>query len=186
MNDNSDSNEARNDEAIRQELARSNSGSSKDHDDAVLARAALVAKDIAERRQAPPVKRSRPGRFLWLASAAAVLAAVLVMPMLWIEGDDGLRRPNVLVVPGQGAQLGDVPEQFEWPYVPGADSYILVLRNAGAEVLWRSASVSEQRLEIDGTSRLLLETGGTYIWTVEASTPSAVVELGPFQFSVVP
>lgn len=171
------------DRDLLDDLKRGQRGSSRAHDDAVLAKAAAAADDIARRDAARPEPTAAPRRFPWLLAAAAVAAVVLV-PMLIVDVDDGLRNPGVAVEPAQAATLTSPPARFSWPTVPGANRYTLVLRDAGAGEVWRSAPVGDPEFSPDASLRGILTAGGSFIWTVEAATPGATTELGPFQFTV--
>lgn len=171
------------DRDLLDELKRSQGGSSRAHDSAVLAKAAAAAEDIAGRNASK--SSTAPARgFAWLLPAAAALAAVLLVPLFIVDDNDTLRNPAAAVTPAQAETLASAPVLLRWPAVPGADRYVVILRDAGATEVWRSAAVTDPELSPDASALDILEAGGTFIWTVEATTPGATTELGPFQFTV--
>lgn len=183
MNERNDMETDETDRDLLDELKRSQRGSSRAHDDAVLATAKATAEDIAGRDDSRS-QTTTARRHTWLMPAAAALAAVMLVPMLIDNNDDTLRNPVATVAPAQSATLAGAPARFRWPAVPGADRYIVILRDAGASEVWRSATVLTPELSPDSSAMNMLAAGGTFIWTVEAQTPGATTELGPFQFTV--
>lgn len=183
MNEQNDTNTDNADRDLLDELKRGQRGSSRAHDNAVLAKAAAAAEDITQRSSTNKTDAAPPRRFAWMLAAAAI-AAVMVVPMLIIENDDTLRGQDANVLPVHTAQLSSPPTNFRWTAVPGADRYTLVLRDAGADEVWRSAAVRNPELSPDPSAQGVLSAGGTFIWTIEATTPGATTELGPYQFTV--
>ena len=140
--------------------------------------AADAADEISSRSP-----RTRSGPPVWLLPAAAALAAVLLVPVFLPEPADTLRSTQAAVQPAPNARLEEAPDSFEWPFVSGARSYEVVLRDAGATEVWRSGDVSGERVAA-GDARALMDAGGTFLWTVEATTPGGTTELGPYQFTI--
>ena len=164
------------DDDIRRGLIEPGVSTSAAHDESVLARAQVAAGEISARRP-----RSR--RPVWLLPAAAALAAVLLVPLFVGEPGDALRGPQDVVTPAHNAQLAAAPAHFEWPFVPGATAYEVVLRDAGAAEVWRSGETTAQRVATDEVRGLTAD-GGTFLWTVEVTVPGGTTELGPYQFTI--
>jgi hypothetical protein len=124
---------------------------------------------------ATEILRTRP-RMGWkvmgpLVAAAAV--AALVFPT--VVADRFLSEPadhrdaavELLAAPAPLAPMGDVAEArtFVWSRVPGADRYRVRLFDAAGTVLWETSTADSTASLSDS---LVLESGRTYLWQVEA------------------
>lgn len=162
-------------------------GSSRAHDERVLAAAREAAHDIVRRRR----KRPAGWRPLWLAPAAALALALLAVPLI-IE-DDGepaldpsvVRGPAQAVTPADESELAAPPQRFAWPAVAGATAYRVIVHDAAARPVWGSGAVEATELEL-APGALTLEPGATYLWTVEAAAGESRIELGPWRFRLQP
>jgi hypothetical protein len=174
------------DARLRQTLGEMDTDTSAAHDGTVLARARVVADGIAA-----GARREKPRRSLdWarpLGLAAAVAIAIIglswVLPGIEPQPIEQLRgaKPGE-VFPQAGVLMAQGPTEFRWSAQAGATQYQVTLRDASAEVVWRSAGTKDPQVQLDPTANL--QKGGTYFWTVRVEGAGAPRELGPFMFQI--
>jgi hypothetical protein len=176
------------DRDLRDLIGSSDVRTSRTHDETVLA----AAREVARSRRRVEVEsrdvRTRPWRRaipVSLAAGLAVLVFALYPRMQQHSEDDTLRSVEAgleqFVTPAEAATLHAPPVEFRWPKQAGATSYRVVLRNASADVIWRSAAVPDPEVKIDDTVRSTLQPQ-TYYWTVEVEGTETARRLGPFWF----
>ncbi|MEZ5332251.1 MAG: zf-HC2 domain-containing protein [Thermoanaerobaculia bacterium] len=151
-----------------------------------------VARGARAFDAAVPASRSAAPRrpLLWVGLAAAVLAAVLVLPWLRpdrrTESDGALRAATMSPGPSLIEPLGIVSEirRLVWTPVPGAESYRVELLDAEAEPLWTSEPTTATA--VPWPSAVAPEPG-TYYWRVLARLPggaeTGASELGRFELA---
>jgi hypothetical protein len=127
----------------------------------------------------------RPSRRVWLAAAAAALAAVALLPLLLREPADQVRGTANEVRPADGAVLERAPEVLAWPAEPGARAYRVRLFQADATPLWDSGEVAGPPVRLPAEQLAGMRAGGSWYWTVEALGPVQRRRLGPFWFQLL-
>lgn len=175
------------DARLRQTLGEMDTDTSAAHDGTVLARARVVADGIAAgaRREAKPRRSLDWARPLGLAAAVAIAIIGLswVLPGIERQPSEQLRgaKPGE-VFPQAGVLMAQGPTEFRWSAQAGATQYQVTLRDASAEVVWRSAGTKDPQVQLDPTANL--QKGGTYFWTVRVEGAGEPRELGPFMFQI--
>jgi hypothetical protein len=126
----------------------------------------------------------RPSRRVWLAAAAAALAAVALVPLLLRAPADRVRGTADDVRPADGAVLEKAPEALAWPPEPGARAYRVRLFQADASPLWDSGEVTGPPVRLPAEHQGGMRAGGSWYWTVEALGPVQRRRMGPFWFQL--
>jgi hypothetical protein len=98
---------------------------------------------------------------------------------------DGVRGADDGVLPAPDGELAATPTRLAWPPQAGATGYRVVIFDARAERLWKSALLGSAELDLPPEARTLLRSG-TYLWLVEVEGQAARRELGPYRFTVMP
>ncbi len=176
--------------ALREALERQTVASSDSHDSSILLAAQATGRDIRERMPA-----SSPNRMRWqswvvpiAAAAALVIVAYFVAgPVLapTVTPDTTVRGTDLKeVIPEHRSTLTDVPRQFQWPAQTGATGYRVTLRDANADKVWATGSLTGNETTLPHDIRTRLEPGTTYLWTVDVEGPAVQATLGPYWFQV--
>ena len=133
---------------------------------------ASVARLAAAESVASEAPAERPSRRRWpvpVAAAAAVLLAVLAWPRGADQTGTGHRAPTITAAaaPVPIAPVAAVAEApvLRWSAVPGADRYHLTLFDAGGRVRYEVQLADTVAALPDS---VVLVTGQTYLWSVEA------------------
>ena len=184
----SDEREDPQDERLRRFLRDASPKPSVTHDQAVLA----AAREVAGGQPSDSVTPLRPAhrRRQWAVPASLAAALLVGVFAVFIStqqspGPDpgGVRGADPgEVSPANDALLALPPKVFEWRPRTGAHRYQVVLRDSRALVVWRSEPVEHNQAGLPVEVGSTLETGSTYMWTVEIENGSARPELGPYWF----
>jgi hypothetical protein len=180
------------DSDLRELLGLEHVRTSRRHDEIVVSAARELAR--IHRRVDQPVgstggrlRRWRRAVPVSLAAGVAAMVIALYPRTQQHREDDALRsvEANIeqLVSPLGTATLPAPPTNFRWPKQEGATSYRVVLRNASADVIWRSAAVADTQVALDDPVRATLQPQ-TYYWTIEVTSVGAARKLGPFWFQL--
>ncbi len=148
----------------------------------------IQAIDAAGTRIVEKRRRARMPRWtrIGFSVAAIVFVCVGAIQLQYWQVSDRLRGEgnDDRMAPVEGAILDGAPEVLRWPAQAGAESYEVVLRDGGGNVILEATTDSTVTVfEVPAAARNVLEQGGTFLWSV---TAEGVVrrELGPVWFEV--
>src|SRR5262245_43775980 len=132
------------DEDLRK-LLRPGARTTPEHDDAVLAAARTFTDET------PVVRPSRRRRLRLVIPLAVLVGLAAITVGLYARFGGPLKdgsplrslsnAPSEAITPANGTVLSEPPAQFHWPAQAGAKAYRVILRDASAEVVWRSDAV---------------------------------------------
>lgn len=136
------------------------------------------------------LRRLRASPRIWLPLAASLLVAALGLAV-WNARREappeelrGAAEHSWEVVPSDEAVLAARPQRLDWPQVPGADSYDVVVFDHESRPLYRSGELETTTLELP--AEVELRPGQTYYWRVTARL-GIVEERSPlFSFTLGP
>lgn len=183
--------DARQDAAIRDSLAKAGNKPSAAHDLAILAAAHAFTEGDEHRTDAAPAQQPSPtsaNRSRWpIAIAAAAVLAIGLMLLPAPATDQRPDRPraaNADIQPAAGAVLSKAPASFGWPGTGAAGvSYRLVIRDSAGLLLHQGNWQSLNGASVDQALEDLLNVSGDYFWVVEQQG-QATPALGPYRFRI--
>ena len=178
------------DRDLRESLGRQTVESSDRHDSSVLHAAKAAGTEIRNRKT-----RSRPYRAWrqsWVVPFAAA-AGLVIVAFVFVRPDTGtvvspvttVRGTTVEdVIPAHRDTIAEAPRQFQWPAQTGATGYRVTLRDANADSVWSGDFVTDSTVVVPDVIRAGLNSGTTYLWTVDVEGPVEKAVLGPYWFRV--
>ena len=148
------------------------------HDQTVMAHAEALL-------QGPRRSTNRLPLALAAAAVIAVPFAAIVMTgaPTGYDANEPLRSEVRDIVPAPGATLFEAPRALSWPATAGARDYQVVILDAEANAVWRSASTAATTLQLPAEVAADLPSG-TVIWRVEPRGAGRPATLGPYDFTL--
>lgn len=158
------------------------------------------AEETASRGARPPRARSRvvAGPWVsarvrrWLPVAAGIAFVVVGLAVFELRRLDpeprevrGVTAPaEWRVSPADEARVRGRPERLEWPAIPGAESYRVVLYDHESRQLWQSERLEQNAVELPG--EVAVAPGRVYYWRVFARRELSEERSPLFSFRLEP